>query len=40
MGFNIYLSLLVEVEGATSIKTILLIDVDVENFSLSLYIYI
>ena len=38
MGFNIYLSLLVEVEGATSIRTILLIDVDVENFSPYIYV--
>ena len=33
MGFNDYLGPLVNVEGATSISTILLVDVDVESFS-------
>ena len=33
MGFNHYLDPLVNVEGATSISTILLIDVDVRSFS-------
>ena len=33
MGFNDYLGLLVNVEGATSISTILLVDVDVGRFS-------
>ena len=33
MSFNDYLGLLVNVEGATSISTILLVDVDVESFS-------
>ena len=33
MGFNDYFGLLVNVEGATSISTILLIDVDVGSFS-------
>ena len=33
MGFNDYLDTLVNVEGATSISTILLADVDVGNFS-------
>ena len=32
MGLNDYLGLLVEVDGATSISTILLVDVDVESF--------
>jgi hypothetical protein len=33
MGLNVYLGLLVEVDGATSISTILLVDVKVESFS-------
>jgi hypothetical protein len=33
MGLNVYLGLLVEVDGATSISTILLVDVKMENFS-------
>ena len=33
MGFNNYLGPLVNVEGATSISTILLVDVDVGSFS-------
>jgi hypothetical protein len=32
MGLNVYLGLLVEVDGATSISTILLVDVKVEIF--------
>jgi hypothetical protein len=32
IGLNDYLSLLVEVNGATSISTILLVDVDIESF--------
>ena len=38
MGFNDYLGPLVNVEGATSISTILLVDVDVESFSPYKYI--
>ena len=38
MGFNVYLGPLVKVEGATSISTILLIDVDVESFSPYIYV--
>ena len=34
MGFNNYLGPLVNMEGATSISTILLVDVDVGSFSL------
>jgi hypothetical protein len=33
MGLNVYLCLLVEVDGATSISIILLVDVKVESFS-------
>ena len=33
MGFNDYLGPLVNMEGATLISTILLVDVDVESFS-------
>ena len=33
MGFNDYLGPLVNVEGATSISTILLVDIDVGSFS-------
>jgi len=33
MGFNDYLGSLVNVEGATSISTILLVDVDMRSFS-------
>ena len=33
MSFNDYLGPLVNVEGATSIRTILLVDVDVGSFS-------
>jgi hypothetical protein len=32
IGLNVYLGLLVEVDGATSISTILLVDVKVESF--------
>jgi hypothetical protein len=32
MDLNVYLGLLVEVDGATSISTILLVDVKVESF--------
>jgi hypothetical protein len=32
MGLNVYLGLLVEVDGATSISIILLVDVKVESF--------
>jgi hypothetical protein len=32
MGLNVYLGLLVEVDGATSISTILLVDVKVKSF--------
>ena len=38
MGFNDYLGLLVNVEGATSISIILLVDVDVGSFSPYKYI--
>ena len=38
MGLNDYLGLLVEVDGATSIYTILLVDVDVESFPLYIYV--
>ena len=38
MGFNIYLGPLVKVEGATSISTILLIDIGTESFSPYIYI--
>jgi len=38
MGFNDYLGPLVNVEGATSISTILLVDVDVRSFSTNKYI--
>jgi hypothetical protein len=38
MGFNVYLGPLVKVEGAISISTILLVDVDVESFSLYIYV--
>jgi hypothetical protein len=38
MGLNIYLGLLVEVDGVTSISTILLVDVKVESFSLYTYV--
>ena len=38
MGFNDYLGPLVNVEGATSISTILLVDVDVKSFSPYKYI--
>ena len=37
MGFNDYLGPLVNVEGTTSISTILLVDVDVGSFSLNKY---
>ena len=39
IGFNIYLGLLVEVEGATSISTISLVNLDVESFSSYIYMY-
>jgi len=38
MGLNDYLGLLVEVDGATSISIILLVDVDVESFSPYIYV--
>ena len=37
MGFNDYLGLLVQVDGATSISTISLVDVDVGSFSSYIY---
>ena len=38
MGFNDFLGPLVNVEGATSISTILLVDVDVKSFlSINMY---
>jgi len=38
MGFNVYLGPLVNVEGATSVSTILLVDVDVGSFSPYIYL--
>ena len=38
MGFNNYLGPLINVEGATLISTILLVDVDVGSFSLYKYV--
>ena len=38
MGFNDYLGPLVNMEGATSISTIFLVDLDVESFSLYKYV--
>ena len=38
MGFNDYLGPLVNVEGATSVSTILLVDVDIESFSPYIYL--
>ena len=38
MGFNDYLDPLVNMEGATSISTILLVDVDVGSFSPYIYV--
>ena len=38
MGFNDYLGPLINVEGATSISTILLVDVDVGSFSPNKYV--
>jgi len=38
MGFNVYLDPLVQVDGATSISTILLADIDMGSFSLNKYI--
>ena len=38
IGFNVSLGLLLEVEGATSISTILLVDVDVGSFSPYIYL--
>ena len=38
MGFKDYLGPLVNVEGATSISTILLVDVDMESFSPNKYV--
>ena len=38
MGFNDYLGILVEVDGATSISTILLVDVKVGSFHPYIYI--
>jgi hypothetical protein len=40
MGLNDYLGLLTEVNGATSISTILLVDVKVESFSPYIYVHI
>ena len=37
MGLNDYLGPLVNVEGATSVSTILLVDVDVGSFSSYIY---
>ena len=38
MGFNVYLGPLVQADGATSISTISLVDVDVGNFSSYIYL--
>jgi hypothetical protein len=38
MGLNVYLGLLVEVEGATSISTILLVNMKVESFPPYIYV--
>jgi hypothetical protein len=38
MGFNVYLGPLVEMEGAASIRTISLVDVDVESSYPYIYI--
>jgi hypothetical protein len=38
MGFNIYLGPIVQVDGATSISTISLIDVEVKSFSPYIYV--
>ena len=38
MGFNVYLDPLVQVDGATSISIISLVDVGVESFSPYIYI--
>jgi hypothetical protein len=38
MGLNVYLGLLVEVDSATLISTILLVDVKVESFSPYIYV--
>ena len=38
MSFNDYLCPLVNVEGATSISTILLVDIDVESFPTYKYV--
>jgi hypothetical protein len=38
MGLNVYLDLLVEVDGATSINTILLVNVKAESFSSYKYV--
>jgi hypothetical protein len=38
MGLNVYLGLLGEVDGATSISTILLVDVKVESFPPNKYV--
>jgi hypothetical protein len=38
MGLNVYLGLLVEVDGATSISTILLVDMNVESFPPNKYV--
>jgi hypothetical protein len=37
MGLNVYLGLLAEVDGATSISTISLLDMEVKSFSLYIY---
>ena len=39
MGFNVYLGSLVQANGATSISTISLVDVDVWSFSSYIYMY-
>ena len=38
MGFNVYLGPLVQADGATSISTISLVDVDVGSFSSYIYL--
>ena len=38
MGFNVYLGPLVQADGATSISTISLVDVDVGSFSFYIYL--
>ena len=38
MGFNVYLGPLVQVDGATSISTVSLVDVEVGSFSPYIYV--